>query len=122
MTSLLAPSACGPIEIRQKPSNLVTGVVNLQPNWTSDIDYLQGRLPAFPAALGDATTPVSAHQRLAVTGFPGLSLLVTPGFEQAGPRAVGGQGHYWLDDHVRSASRPIQRGGSASTAILAPQT
>ena len=32
------------IEIRDKASGIVTGVVNLRPNVDYDIDYLQGRL------------------------------------------------------------------------------
>jgi hypothetical protein len=41
------------IEIRDKDSRIVTGVVNLRPSVDYDIDYLQGRLLLTPAALVD---------------------------------------------------------------------
>ena len=41
------------IEIRDKASNIVTGVVNLRPNVDYDIDYLQGRVLLSAAALVD---------------------------------------------------------------------
>jgi len=39
------------IEVRDKASNIVTGVVNLRPNVDYDIDYIQGRL-LLPSRLG----------------------------------------------------------------------
>ena len=41
---ILAGSESVRIEVRDKASNIVTGVVNLRPNVDYDIDYLQGRL------------------------------------------------------------------------------
>src|SRR5258708_19832300 len=56
------------IEIRDKASSIVTGVVNLQPNVDYDIDYLQGRLllsqPLSSTAsdnLLPPTSPFHAH-------------------------------------------------------------
>jgi flagellar motor protein MotB len=91
------------IEIRDKASTIVTGVVNLQPNVDYDIDYLQGRVML--------TQPLSstASDNLLVrnSGLSGnLAYLVvqyeyTPGFDQVSEVSVGGQGHLWVNDYVR---------------------
>ncbi len=91
------------IEIRDKDSGIVTGVVNLRYALDYDIDYLQGRILL--------TEPLSstAEDNLLVRSS-GLSggeayLVVryeyTPGFEDLDAATVGGAGHYWLGDHVR---------------------
>jgi flagellar motor protein MotB len=91
------------IEIRDKVSNIVTGVVNLQPNADYDIDYLQGRI-----VLSQPLTS-TANDNLLVRSN-GLSgdeayLVVryeyTPGLNKLHEMSVGGQGHYWLNDYVR---------------------
>jgi flagellar motor protein MotB len=91
------------IEIRDKASSIVTGVVNLQPNADYDIDYLQGRL------LLSQPLSSTANDNLLVRSS-GLSgdeayLVVryeyTPGFDKLDEVAVGGQGHYWINDYVR---------------------
>jgi flagellar motor protein MotB len=91
------------IELRDKDSGIVTGVVNLQPVVDYDIDWLQGRV-----LLSEPLSSVADDDLLVRTG--GLSgdeayLVVryeyTPGFEELDAVAVGGQGHYWLNDHVR---------------------
>src|SRR6516164_7560351 len=91
------------IEIHDKISGIVTGVVNLQPNVDYDIDYLQGRL------LLSQPLSSTANDNLLVRSS-GLSgdeayLVVryeyTPGFEKLDQVAVGGQAHYWLNDYVR---------------------
>ena len=91
------------IEIRDKASTIVTGVVNLQPNVDYDIDYLQGRVML--------TQPLSstASDNLLVrnSGLSGnLAYLVvqyeyTPGFDQVSEVSVGGQGHLWVNDYMR---------------------
>ena len=91
------------IEIRDKASTIVTGVVNLQPNVDYDIDYLQGRVML--------TQPLSstASDNLLVrnSGLSGnLAYLVvqyeyTPGFDQVNDLSVGGQGHLWVSDYMR---------------------
>lgn len=91
------------IEIRDKDSRIVTGVVNLRPGLDYDIDYLQGRL-----LLSEPLSSIADDNLLVRSG--GLSgdeaYLVaryeyTPGFDELDAVAVGGQGHYWLNDHVR---------------------
>jgi flagellar motor protein MotB len=91
------------IEVRDKDSRIVTGVVNLRPGIDYDIDYLQGRLLL--------TAPVSwvALDNLLVrsSGLTGDEAYVvaryeyTPGFDDLNAVTVGGQGHYWFNDHVR---------------------
>jgi hypothetical protein len=91
------------IEIRDKDSRIVTGVVNLRPSMDYDIDYLQGRLLL--------TQPLSstADDNLLVrnSGLSGNEAYVvvryeyTPGFDQLNAVSTGGQGHYWVNDHVQ---------------------
>ncbi|HET9299655.1 MAG TPA: OmpA family protein [Candidatus Polarisedimenticolaceae bacterium] len=91
------------VEIRDKDSGIVTGVVQLRPVMDYDIDYLQGRLLL--------TQPLSstADDNLLVrtSGLSGdeAHLVVryeyTPGFDELDAVAVGGQGHYWFGDHVK---------------------
>ena len=91
------------IELRDKDSGIVTGVVNLRPGTDYDIDYLQGRL-----LLTEPLSSTAADNLLVRTS--GLSgdeayLVVryeyTPGFDELDALAIGGQGHYWFNDHVR---------------------
>jgi flagellar motor protein MotB len=91
------------IEIRDKDSRIVTGVVTLRYGVDYDIDYLQGRL------LLSEPLSSTADDNLLVrsSGLSGdeAHLVVryeyTPGFDELDAVAVGGQGHYWLGDHVR---------------------
>lgn len=91
------------IELRDKDSGLVTGVKNLQPALDYDIDYLQGRILL--------TEPLNstADDNLLIrsSGLSGdeAHLVVryeyTPGFSEIDALATGGQGHYWINDHVK---------------------
>ncbi len=91
------------IEVRDKASNIVTGVVNLRPNVDYDIDYLQGRI------LLSEPLAASANDNLLVrtSGLSGdQSFLVvryeyTPGLDNLNEVAVGGQGSYWLNNYVK---------------------
>jgi flagellar motor protein MotB len=113
------------IEIRDKASSIVTGVVNLQPNADYDIDYLQGRL------LLSQPLSSTANDNLLVRSS-GLSgdeayLVVryeySPGFEKLDEVAVGGQGHYWLNDYVRlGLTADSNEGGSSSNLGAADLT
>jgi flagellar motor protein MotB len=107
------------IEIRDKASGIVTGVVNLRPNMDYDIDYLQGRLLL--------STPLSsiANDNLLVRSS-GLSgdeayLVVryeyTPGFDKLDEVAVGGQGDYWFNDHVRLGLTANSNQGDAASNL-----
>src|SRR5881397_844057 len=100
---ILAGSERVRIEMRDKDSRIVTGVANLRPSVDYDIDYLQGRLLL--------TQPLSstADDNLLVrsSGLSGDEAFLvaryefTPGFGNLDALAVGGQGHFWLGDHVR---------------------
>ena len=91
------------IEIRDKDSGIVSGVVNLRPGMDYDIDYLQGRL------LLSEPLSSTADDNLLVrsSGLSGDEAYLvaryeyTPGFDELDAVAVGGQGHYWFNDHVR---------------------
>ena len=91
------------IEIRDKASDIVTGVVNLRPNVDYDIDYLQGRVMLTQPLSSTASdnllvrsSGLSGNQAYLVVQYE-----YTPGFDQLNEVAVGGQGHYWVNDHVR---------------------
>src|SRR5215475_1839705 len=107
------------IEIRDKASGIVTGVVNLRPNVDYDIDYLQGRL------LLSAPLSSTANNNLLVRSS-GLSgddayLVVryeyTPGFDKLDEVAVGGQGDYWFNDHVRLGLTANSNEGDAASNL-----
>ena len=107
------------IEIRDKVSGIVTGVVNLRPNVDYDLDYLQGRL------LLSEPLSSTANDNLLVrsNGLSGdESYLVvryeyTPGFDKLDEVAVGGQGDYWINDHVRFGLTANSNGGAATSNL-----
>jgi hypothetical protein len=91
------------IEIRDKDSGLVTGVVNLRPIVDYDVDYLQGRI-----LLAEPLSATVDDRLLVRSG--GLSgdeawLVVryeyTPGFDDVDALAVGGQAAWWFNDFVK---------------------
>lgn len=91
------------IEIRDKDSGIVTGVVNLQPGVDYDIDYLQGRV-----LLSEPLSSTVDDDLLVRSG--GLSgdeaWLVaryefTPGFDDIDALALGGQAQFWFNDFVK---------------------
>ncbi len=91
------------IELRDKDSGIVTGVVNLRPDMDYDIDYLQGRvLLSEPLS---STADDNLLVRSSGLGGDEAWLVVryefTPGFDELDAVAVGGQGHYWFNDHVK---------------------
>jgi flagellar motor protein MotB len=91
------------IEIRDKDSRIVTGVMNLRPSVDYDIDYLQGRLVL--------TQPLSStaddYEVVRTGGLSGNEAYVvvryeyTPGFDQLNAVSTGAQGHYWINDHFQ---------------------
>jgi flagellar motor protein MotB len=113
------------IEIHDKASNIVTGVVNLQPNVDYDIDYLQGRLllsqPLSSTANDNLlvrTSGLSGDEAYLVVRYE-----YTPGFQKLNEVAVGGQGHYWLNDYVRlGLTADSNEGDSASNLGAADLT
>jgi flagellar motor protein MotB len=91
------------IEIRDKDSRIVTGVVNLRPGIDYDIDYLQGRLMLTEPLSSTAddnllvrTSGLSGDEAYLVARYE-----FTPGFDELDAVSVGGQGHYWFNDHVK---------------------
>jgi len=90
------------IELRDKDSGLVTGVVNLRPGLDYDIDYLQGRI------LLSEPLSSTAEDNLLVrsSGLSGNEAYLvaryeyTPGFAELDAVSIGGEGHYWFNDYV----------------------
>jgi len=100
---ILAGSERARIELRDKDSGLVTGVVDLQPTVDYDIDYLQGRiLLAEPLSSTDEdglmvrSDGLSGQQAHLVVRYE-----YTPGFSDLDALTTGGQGHYWVNDHIK---------------------
>jgi flagellar motor protein MotB len=91
------------IEIRDKDSRIVTGVVNLRPSIDYDIDYLQGRLLLTQPLSSTADDNMLVHS----SGLSGNEAYVvvryeyTPGFDQLNALSGGGQGHFWVNDHLQ---------------------
>ena len=91
------------IELRDKDSGIVTGVVNLRYGVDYDIDYLQGRLLLSEPLSSTADDSLLVRS----SGLSGNEANVvaryeyTPGFDDLDAVALGGQGHYWFNDHVR---------------------
>jgi hypothetical protein len=91
------------VEIRDKASGVVTGVVDLTPSVDYDVDYLQGTvLLAKPLSSnvdddllvrGGAISGDEAHLV--------VSYEYSPGFEALDAVSTGGQAHYWLNDHIK---------------------
>jgi len=116
---LLAGSERLRIEVRDKVSGLVTGVVHLRPTVDYDIDYLQGRV-----LLSEPIRATVEDDLLVRSG--GLSgdeawLVVqyeyTPGFDDLDAIALGGRAHAWLGDHVKlglTANRNDDDGADSS--------
>jgi flagellar motor protein MotB len=114
------------IEVRDKDSGLVSSVVQLTPVLDYDVDYLQGRI-----LLSEPLASTADDSLLVRTG--GLSgdetwLVVqyeyTPGFDDVDATSLGGQAHYWLNDHVKLGltSNSNQEGGADSSLYAADLT
>ena len=91
------------IEIRDKDSGIVTGVVNLQPGVDYDIDYLQGRVllsEPLSSTVDDAllvrSGGLSGDEAWLVARYE-----FTPGFDDIDALALGGQAQYWFSDFVK---------------------
>jgi hypothetical protein len=112
------------IELRDKDSGIVTGVVNLRYGLDYDIDYLQGRL------LLSEPLSSTAEDNLLVrsSGLSGneANLVAryeyTPGFDRLDAVAMAARATYWLNDHVRFGLTGNANEQGTPTATLAPQT
>ncbi|MBW2387540.1 MAG: DUF11 domain-containing protein, partial [Deltaproteobacteria bacterium] len=107
------------IELRDKDSGLVTGVVELRQGLDYDIDYLQGRI-----LLSEPMTSTVADELLVRSdGLSGYEAWLvaqyeyTPGFDEIDTLATGGQGHYWFGDFLKlglTANRNDEDGTDSS--------
>lgn len=100
---LLAGSERVRVELRDKASGIVTGVVNLTPVLDYDIDYLQGRVVLAEPLASTANDNLLVRNN-ALAGDEAYLVVryeYTPGFEEIDALSVGGQAHYWLSDHVK---------------------
>jgi len=100
---LLPGSETVRVELRDKDSRIVTGVVNLRPALDYDIDYLQGRVllsEPLSATVDDdlliRSGGVSGDEAFLVVRYE-----YTPGFDETDAVAAGGQGHVWFNEHVK---------------------
>jgi flagellar motor protein MotB len=91
------------VEIRDKDSQIVIGVVNLQPNVDYNIDYLQGRIVLTQPLSSTAddnmlvrSNGLSGNQAYLVVRYE-----YTPGLDQLNALSAGAQGHYWINDHIQ---------------------
>jgi len=116
---LLVGSERARIEVRDKESGIVSGVVQLRPVLDYDIDYLQGRI-----LLSEPMASTVADELLVRSeGLSGdeawlvVQYEYTPGFDEVDTLAAGGQGQYWLNDHVKlglTANHNEEDGGDSS--------
>ena len=100
---VLAGSERVRIELRDKASGLVTGIVNLTPAMDYDVDYLQGRILLSEPLASTADDNLLVRSG-AISGDEAYLVVryeYTPGFDDIDALAVGGQAHYWLGDHVK---------------------
>ena len=118
---ILAGSERVRIETRDKDSQVVTGVVNLRPATDYDIDYLQGRV-----LLSQPLSPVAGDNLLVRSdGLSGdeaylvVTYEYTPGFDEIDSMAGGGQGHVWVNEHVRLGLMSSASGGDQDNALHA---
>jgi flagellar motor protein MotB len=100
---VLAGSERVRVELRDKASGIVTGVLNLTPVLDYDIDYLQGRIVLTEplASTADDNLLVRSNALSGDEAYLVVRYEYTPGFEEIDSLSVGGQGHYWLGDHVK---------------------
>lgn len=91
------------IELRDKDSKLVTGVVNLRPVLDYDIDYLQGRILLTEplASTVDDNLLVRSGAASGDQAFLVVRYEYTPGFDEIDTLASGGQAHVWLNDYIK---------------------
>jgi flagellar motor protein MotB len=91
------------VELRDKASGIVTGVLNLTPVLDYDIDYLQGRIVLTEplASTADDNLLVRSNALSGDEAYLVVRYEYTPGFQEIDALSVGGQGHYWFGDYVK---------------------
>jgi hypothetical protein len=114
------------IELRDKASGIVTGVVNLTPAIDYDIDYLQGRV-----VLSEPLSSIANDNLLVRSGsvsgdeaYLVVRYEYSPGFGDIDAMSVGGQAHYWFGEHVKLGvtSNVNEQGGADSSLQAADLT
>ncbi|HWR14927.1 MAG TPA: OmpA family protein [Terriglobales bacterium] len=107
------------VEIRDKASGIVTGVVNLRENIDYDFDYLQGRVMLSQPLSSTAddnllvrSTGLSGDEAYLVVRYE-----YTPGFDSLDAVATGGQGHFWVNDHLRLGLTANSNQGDADSSL-----
>ena len=100
---ILTGSERARIEIRDKDSQIVTGVVNLRYGVDYDIDYMQGRvlLTEPLSSIADDNQLVRSSGLSGDEAYLTVRYEYTPGIDELDAVAAGGQGHVWFGDHVR---------------------
>ncbi|HKQ14812.1 MAG TPA: OmpA family protein [Steroidobacteraceae bacterium] len=91
------------VEMRDKDSGLVSGVVNLRPVLDYDIDYLQGRV-VLAEPLNSTVDDRLLVRSGALSGDAAYLVVryeYTPGFTEINTLATGGQAHAWINDYVK---------------------
>jgi flagellar motor protein MotB len=91
------------IEIRDKASGIVTGVVNLTPVIDYDIDYLQGRVVLAEPLASTVDDDLLVRSNALSGDVPYLVVRYeyTPGLNEIDSMSLGGQAHVWLGDYVK---------------------
>jgi hypothetical protein len=100
---ILAGSERVRIELRDKDSGIVTGVLNLMPVMDYDIDYLQGRV-LLTEPLASTVDDNLLVRSNAVSGDEAYLVVryeYTPGFGDVDALSFGGQAHAWIGNHVK---------------------
>jgi hypothetical protein len=91
------------IELRDKDSGLVTGVVHLEPNLDYDIDYFQGRI-LLAEALGSTVDDGLLVRSQGLSGDEAYLVVqyeYSPHFDDIDAMTFGGQGELWLTDFAK---------------------
>ncbi len=91
------------IELRDKDSGLVGGVVNLRPVLDYDIDYLQGRI-VLAEALNSTVDDRLLVRSGSLSGDAAYLVVryeYTPGFTELDSIATGGYANMWVNDYVK---------------------
>ncbi len=119
---LLAGSERVRIEIRDKTSGIVTGVLNLTPSLDYDIDYLQGRI-VLTEPLSSTSDDNLLVRSNAVSGDDAYLVVryeYTPGFGEIDALSIGGQAHYWFGDYVKlGLTTNVNEQGDVDTSLNA---
>ncbi|HEU4428803.1 MAG TPA: flagellar motor protein MotB, partial [Myxococcota bacterium] len=107
------------LEVRDKDSGIVSSVVHLRPTVDYDIDYLQGRvLLSEPVATTAEDSLLVRSQGLSGNEvWLVIQYEYTPGFTELDALAFGGQGEWWLNDHLLlgATANHNQEGGADSS-------